>query len=64
MCALPAGDPAAESYACPHTFAPSRKLFMIQDFSHNLKKLRNSVISSGTVAGEIKVVQHVTVYLL
>lgn len=47
------GDPASERYACQHTFDPTRQLLMIQDFSHNIKKLRNGVISSGTVQGKV-----------
>lgn len=43
------GDP--QRFKCPHTFDPNRQLMMSQDFSHNIKKLGNSLISSGTVAG-------------
>lgn len=42
------GDPATEKFKCPHTFDPNRSIMLCQDFSHNVKKLRNAVFSSGT----------------
>jgi hypothetical protein len=34
-------------YGSPNLVNPSKKVFHIQDFSHNVKKLRNSILKSG-----------------
>lgn len=51
-CFTPPGNPDAERYQCPHTFDTSRTIKMCQDFSHNIKKLRNAIYSSGTNKGQ------------
>ena len=38
-------------YGSPNLVNPSKKVFHIQDFSHNVKKLRNSILKSGDIKG-------------
>jgi hypothetical protein len=38
-------------YGSPNLVNPSKKVFHIQDFSHNVKKLRNSILKSGDMKG-------------
>ena len=40
-------SPESLSYASPSLVDPNRTVYHVQDFSHNMKKLRNSVLSSG-----------------
>lgn len=44
----PAGDPASHLYRSLSHIDPSRVLIHSQDFSHNMKKLRNAILSSGS----------------
>lgn len=43
------GDPLQHNYmyVSPNLVDPSREVAHIQDFSHNIKKIRNSILSSG-----------------
>ena len=41
------GDPLQLNYVSPNLVDPSRQVAHVQDFSHNIKKLRNSILSSG-----------------
>lgn len=45
-------DPLACSYTSLNLTDQSRKMFHIQDFSHNMKKIRNSIIHSGDIKGQ------------
>jgi hypothetical protein len=38
-------------YGSPNLVNPSKKVFHTQDFSHNVKKLRNSILKSGDIKG-------------
>lgn len=41
------GEPRKNHFMCDSFVHPDRKVYHCQDFSHNMKKLRNAVLSSG-----------------
>jgi hypothetical protein len=41
------GNPVDHKFLCKNIVDPSRQIALVQDFSHNLKKLRNGVLNSG-----------------
>ncbi|KAK3089320.1 hypothetical protein FSP39_002711 [Pinctada imbricata] len=45
-------DPIKCNYGSPNIFLRGKNLFHTQDFSHNVKKLRNSILKSGTIKGQ------------
>ena len=45
------GDPLQSSYGSPNLVFPRQKIYHTQDFSHNIKKLRNSILKSGDIKG-------------
>ncbi|XP_014675321.1 PREDICTED: uncharacterized protein LOC106815380 [Priapulus caudatus] len=46
------GDPVKASYASPNLADQTRSVVHTQDFSHNIKKLRNAILSSGEIKGK------------
>ena len=46
-----ADNPLNSNYGSPNIIVPGKTMFHIQDFSHNIKKLRNSILKSGPVKG-------------
>lgn len=41
------GDPLEKKYVSPNLVDPSVEVAHVQDFSHNMKKIRNSILTSG-----------------
>ncbi|XP_070575008.1 uncharacterized protein [Ptychodera flava] len=46
------GSPLDSNYISPNLVDPSKTIIHVQDFSHDVKKLRNSVMSSGHEKGQ------------
>jgi hypothetical protein len=46
------GDPVLKCYASPNLTNQTRSVVHTQDFSHNMKKLRNAVLKSGETKGQ------------
>ena len=47
-------SPLDERYLCTNISNPSRKIALVQDYSHILKKIRNSVLNSGVTPGHTR----------
>ena len=43
------GDPRISEYTIKNKYDPSKQIVLLMDPSHNFKKLRNSLLSSGLV---------------
>ena len=58
------GDELEKRYLSPNLVEPTCVVAHIQDFSHNMKKLRNSILSSGHKPFHKRLVQKNDLYII